>query len=368
MNILYLINHAGKGGTEKYVYLMTQHCIKNDKVYFMYNEEGLLVEQMQNLGIECKQLYMKNPFDFKAAKILAKFCAEKEIDIIHTQFQRENYIALLAKRTYKKVKVIYTAHIIVLNNFVWKTTNSIVCKNDDAIISVCNKGSEILIENKMPEDKIQVIWNGVSYKEYAHNVKNSTMRKDYNIPIDDFVFVTVTRLSKEKGVDFLLESIKLLTTLVDKPFKVLIVGDGSEEGILKEYVIKNELLDKVIFTGFRQDVENILMGSNCFINSSSNEALSFAILEAMSKALPIIATKVGGNPDIVNEENGNGILVRYKSTAQLAKAMEKMMVKKDFAKECGVNSLKCIKEKFNITEKINDTYEVYKKINDREVF
>lgn len=368
MNILYLINHAGKGGTEKYIKLMAEYCMKNDKVYFIYNEKGLLVEQMEKLGVECEQLCMKNPFDFKAVKILAKFCEEKEIDIIHTQFQRENYIALLTKRIYKKVKVIYTAHIIVQNNFIWKITNSYICKNDDAIIAVCNKGAEILIKNKMPEDKIKVIWNGVNYKDYTHNVKNSTMRKDYNIPVDEFVFLTVTRLSKEKGVDFLLESVKLLTTLVDIPFKVLIVGDGLEEGMLKEYVLKNELVDKVIFTGFREDVENILMGSNCFINSSSNEALSFAILEAMSKALPIIATKVGGNTDIVNEQSGNGILVRYKSTVQLAKAMEKMMTKKDFAKECSANSIKSIKENFNIVEKINDTYDLYKKINNNEVF
>ena len=98
MNILFLINFAGQGGSEKYVKDLMESLIhKNDNVILVYNEKGLLVEQVINLGVKTIKLNMKNPFDIFSAIKLKNIFIKNNINIIHTQFARENYIAIFSK-------------------------------------------------------------------------------------------------------------------------------------------------------------------------------------------------------------------------------------------------------------------------------
>ncbi|MDR2939288.1 MAG: glycosyltransferase [Clostridiales bacterium] len=363
MKVLFLINYAGKGGSEKYVQVLTEYLKGKAEVFFAYSEDGPLVNSMINLGATIFNLKMKSAFDFGAARKLASYCGENKIDIVHTQFPREGYIAIHAKKMYPAIKIIHTAHLILEQPFLWKLLNSIFSKHNDAVITVCNKCREVMEKNKYPGDKMHVIFNGVPYKPYAHNITNSSMRKDFNIPPDEFVFVSVARFTEEKGLPFLIESVKRLVSIMDdKKFTVLLVGDGALEGQLKKLADGYGLSSYIKFAGYRDDIENILMGSNCFINSSNSEALSFAILEALSKALPVIATKVGGNFDIINEKTGCGILVRYGSDIQMARAMEKMIFNSDFYKECSKNAVLNIKNNFNLENSCEDTFELYTQI------
>ncbi len=363
MKIMFLINHAGKGGSEKYVHTLAEFMRSRAEIFFVYNEDGPLVNKMISLGATIFNLKMNSIFDFAAAKKLAVYCEENKIDIIHTQFPRENYIALFAKKRYPKLKIIHTSHLILKQPFHWRFLNKRIAANNDAVICVCNKCKEVMIENKYPEDKIHLIFNGVPYKPYTHDITNSSMRKEFNIKPDEFVFVTVARFTEEKGIPYLIKSVKRLINIVDDiKFTLLLVGDGEMEEELKKQVEVDNLQLYIKFAGYRYDIENILMGADCFINSSNSEALSFAILEALAKALPVIATKVGGNTDIINDTTNCGILVRYGSDVQLARAMEKMIYNKDFYNECSRNAVTNIRDRFNIDAICNQTYELYNNI------
>jgi hypothetical protein len=90
LKVLYLINHAGKAGTETYVYSFAERLHnKKIKAYLAYNEEGLLVERMKALGVETFQIKMGNPFDIGAAWKLSRICKKNGIDLIHAQYLRE---------------------------------------------------------------------------------------------------------------------------------------------------------------------------------------------------------------------------------------------------------------------------------------
>jgi len=87
IKVLYLLNHAGKAGTERYVQTLIEKLHNNKiKAYFAYNEDGLLVERLKELGIETYRIEMRNPFDIKAVFNLVKLCKKLDIDLIHTQF------------------------------------------------------------------------------------------------------------------------------------------------------------------------------------------------------------------------------------------------------------------------------------------
>ena len=158
LNILYIINHAGKAGTEKYVYnLIKTFNGTKTRCIFAFNEAGLLSEQVESLGVKSYVLPMRNPFDLKAAKQLAKICRENNIDIIHAQYPRENYIAILSKLFRSRAKVVYTCHLTYYPPKIWYIVNRLIMPHDDKIISVCTEGANILCTIGAPKNKITVI-------------------------------------------------------------------------------------------------------------------------------------------------------------------------------------------------------------------
>ena len=98
MNVLYLINFAGKAGTEKYVENLIRIGRGRINPFFAYNIEGELSQKMKEASVPCLQLEMGWRSAFFAAKKLAAFCRENEVEVIHAQYPRENIIALLSKR------------------------------------------------------------------------------------------------------------------------------------------------------------------------------------------------------------------------------------------------------------------------------
>lgn len=357
MRILYLINHAGKAGTEKYVYnLVKAYNGIRAECFFAYNEEGQLRKQMNELNVPCFHFEMRNPYDLKAAKNLAKYCEENRIDIIHAQYPRENYIAVLSKLFRKKTKVIFTSHLTLKTNFLWKITNKLITSHNARIISVCNNGKKLLIANGVSADKIDVIFNGLAFSEEQN--KESTIRQELQISEDTFVVTTLARYNVAKGLPFLVESVKALNP--NMKIKVLIAGDGELWDEIKSLIVKEGLEDKILQLGFRSDVDNVLNGSDIFVNSAKcYEALSFAILEALGRGLPVIATNIGGNSDIVNEKNYCGFLVPYGDTAKMAQAIEKLAEDKNLYAKFSKNAVLAIKNVFNLDIILNEIYNVY---------
>ena len=359
INVLYLLNHAGKAGTERYVESLIERMDNNKiKAHFVYNEEGLLADKLKTRGVPTFCLEMKNPFDFKAAIKLAKLCKDLSINLIHTQFLRENYIALLSRLINPKVKVIYTNHFVLKNNFILGITNRLISKLQSNIIAVCNKGKDVLISNGVPKNKITVIFNGVDPSFWGSN-EESTLRKEFGIDEDAFVILGVARFAHDKGHKFFIEAIAKLKSKTDRKFKCVLANDGPLLEDCKKLSHDLGLDDSVIFTGFRGDVKNLIYGSDLYVNSSEHEALSFAIIEMLAGGLPVIATDISGNGDIINKETDCGILVKYNDSEGLANAMKTVMEDKDLCEKLKSNAKSAIERLFNLDKNVEQTYKIY---------
>lgn len=359
LKVLYLLNHAGKAGTESYVYSLIQRLNnKRIKAYFAYNEEGLLVDRLKELGVETFQITMRNPFDLKAVWQINKLCRKLDIDLIHTHYLRENYISLLSRLINPKVKVIYTNHFILRNNAVQRLFNRLLTPLEYKMIAVCNNGKKMLISNGVKESRIDVIFNGVDPSDWQEPVK-STMREELGIGEDEFVFLCASRFAHDKGHKYLVDSIALLKRMTDRSFKFVLAGDGPLLDDVKKQVKQLELTDDIIFAGFRKDIKNLFYGSDVYVNSSQHEALSFLIIEAMASGLPVIVTDMGGNRDIVNPETDCGLMVEYNNPDSMAGAMLKLMNDDALRKHFSINALKAVNDKFNLDKKVDETYNLY---------
>lgn len=358
MKVLYLINYAGKAGSEKYVRDLIEffHGEKAE-CFFVYNIEGLLSQQIKAKNIKTSKLEMKHPFDIKAAYKLAQICKKNKIDVIHAQYPMENYIAILSKIFYNNVKVIYTSHLTLPKKNIWRFPNRFITRFNHKIISVCNESKEFMIKNGVKKDKIVVIYNGVLYPNDP--IKNDEIRKEFLLD-NEFVLVILARYMPEKGLDFLINSLEHLKSISKKSFKCLIVGDGMLYDEIGKLINEKNLSDNIIQTGFRHDVDNILLSADIYLNSSKClEALSFAILEGMSKGLPVVATDVGGNRDIVEKDIRCGFIVNYGDFKAYAQGIYEIMNDENLYEEFSKNSIKKVREIFNLQKSLEDLYDIY---------
>ncbi|MCQ2748928.1 MAG: glycosyltransferase [Clostridia bacterium] len=208
MNVLHLINYAGGGGSEKYIEILKEH-LEDINVSLACNEEGKLSDKFKEEGLPVYHVEMLRPFDFKAAKKLAKICNDNEIDIIHSHYLRENYISILSKMFYhNKAKIVYTCHFNNEDSFIVRMMNKIFYKNLDMIIAISKTVGDTLLKNGSPEDKIKVIYHGMPDTDKCAPQKEA--RDKFGVADDEFVISCGSRFSPEKGNKFLIRSIDKL--------------------------------------------------------------------------------------------------------------------------------------------------------------
>ncbi len=362
MKVLYLLNHAGKAGTERYVETLVKYLSADGRVepFFAYHEPGLLVERMEAMGVPTRQLPMKSRFDRRAAKALAGLCTEWGIDLVHCHYLREHYIALLAKTYNKKLRVVYTNHFVMANDGITRLSNRWMDRRQDQMIAVCNRGKEQLTANGWRGDRIRVIFNAVDPEAWAGDRSDSTLREELGIPADRFVMLIASRFAPDKGHAYLLKALKRLKEKTQTPFTMVLAGDGELLEQSKQLAAELGLTpEEVRFIGFRKDIKNLYKAADLYINASQHEALSFLIVEAMASGLPAIITDMGGNSDILKGEEEGGLLVTYDDPEELSDGMKRFLEDRAFLDRCRANAKRNIEERFEIHKMCAATYSVY---------
>ncbi|HYG78467.1 MAG TPA: glycosyltransferase family 4 protein [Planctomycetota bacterium] len=176
---------------------------------------------------------------------------------------------------------------------------------------------------------------------------------------DKFVLATVCRLAPEKDLVTLLKAFAQVRAKNEKT-ELWIIGDGSERGNLLQLADNLKLKEHVRFWGFRGRVEQILKCVDLYVNSSWTEGISVSILEAMSAGLPIVATAVGGTPQIVKPFQ-NGILVLPRDPDALAQAILKLSLDAELCARLGQNSCKLVEENWSLRRMAERYLELYEK-------
>ena len=177
MKVLYLLNFAGKGGTERYVETLVRYLNGTHiEAFFAYNQDGPLVEKLKTLGVPCRRVEMRRRFDFRAARELASLCREWDIDLVHCQYLREHYTALLTKRYNSHIRVVYTHHILQSNDAVTRLSNRLLDKRQDMMLAVCTKGREQLIAKMTEQTAVEPVCRREDFGPVLLEVKDLASR------------------------------------------------------------------------------------------------------------------------------------------------------------------------------------------------
>ncbi len=206
--------------------------------------------------------------------------------------------------------------------------------------------------------KVVLIYNGVNLNRFALSTKTNEGRKRFEIPSDNKVITTIAHLIPEKGVDYFLEAAKILLAS-EKALTFLVVGEGSHIKKLLDLTNRLEIYKNARFLGLRDDTDEILKETDIFVCPSVwNEAFGLVIAEAMGCGKPVVASSVGGIPELV-EDGITGILIPPARPKDLAKAITTLLQNDELVLRMGQAGRKRAEKYFDIKMWVDKTIALY---------
>jgi len=358
MRILYGITKSNWGGAQRYVYdlaLATQEA--GHDVSVLCGGEGVLVEKLKKVKIRVIPLSALGRditllADIKSFFQILSVLKKEKPDVFHINSSKMGGVGALAGRLTGIKKIIFTAHgwafneprpwyqKLIITKLVWLTvllTHKTICvsektKRDIAWLPFISK-------------KLIVIRNGLD--QFVIKPKKEG---------GNLVVGTIAELHKVKGLDIALRAFARAFKYTDTALEI--VGEGEErknlEGLTKDLGLESQ----VKFLGFKDNAREMLGQFDIFILSSRSEAMPYAPLEAGLAFLPVIATDVGGIPEII-KDGETGLLIPKENPEALAKALKKLSVEPQLRKTLGENLHRFVKENFSRRRMLKETFNLY---------
>jgi len=320
INILHVLGYIYPfSGMERKVMQLLNHLAD---LHFNVSLAGLIKKDDQTLdgfineNIELFVIKQKNDNDYKIVKRLAAILRQKKIDIIHSHNWSTLFYAVAAAKIAKLPVIVHGEHGIETRKIEegWKRylAKKVLYAQCNHIITVSEDLKKTLRRRyHIKNNKITVIYNGVEKTHINKNTEIEDLRIRYNLSRFSKIIGTVGRLRPVKNMEML---IKVFSQVHRKypDSALLIVGPDNVDTneyfkILKELIEELELGENIFFTGTVKNIPGILSLFDIFVNTSLSEGLSNTILEAMVHKVPIVASNVGGNPELINH-NHSGLL------------------------------------------------------------
>ncbi|WKN32041.1 glycosyltransferase family 4 protein [Porifericola rhodea] len=321
MNILITSQKAGMAGsTYSTTYLAKGLSERGHKVYLACPDNSLMQKMLKGSSVSHIPMNIRHKLDRKNIKQIANIVTEYNIDLIDGQSSKDRYTTILAKWWYRlPVKLVHTRRQLALSMGILGQS-WFYEKGTDRVIAVSKGVKQSLVKIGISPEHIEVIYNGTPAEKYEAVApeKVNLLKQQFDIKEGEFVIGCVARLKEQ---DQLLEALHLL----DKPVKVIFVGIEPQEKY-KNIIENYRLPHSIHFAGAvsNSEVLNYYPLFNVKVLPSTIEGLSQSLLEAMALKVPVVATDLGGNNELI-EEGKNGFLFQHKNTRQLAEILQKLI-------------------------------------------
>jgi glycosyltransferase involved in cell wall biosynthesis len=232
-----------------------------------------------------------------------------------------------------------------------------MAKLADAVVVNAEAVRQILIAEGYDPRRISVIRNGIDLAPFNGRPVAGRLRRELGLPARGPLVAALCRLTEVKGVEHFLEAAVLLSRRYPDA-RFLVAGDGYHRAALERYAVELGLAGRAIFTGMREDVPAFLSEVQVSVLPSRSEALSNTLLESMAAGTPVVATRVGGNPEVV-EDGVTGILVPPREPEALAAAIARLIDHPSLAQAMGRAGRQRVAEHFSLERVTNETESLY---------
>lgn len=373
--ILYPVNKLVIGGAEQQLLELVRGL---DKETFrpivapLYPGGGLEAEFRAVPGIEIIDLNRRGKFDPSPLWKITRLLRRRRIDIVQPFLSPATFFGLLPALTRESTTTIVTERCGVRQSRgvgykTYRTIEDWFSHLADAIVPNSIAGEEMLIDRGLPRSRIRVIYNGINLERLTVNDEAVVgHRAQMSSGRHAFVAGMLASLTPAKGHA---TAIRAIAELRDRhpQVRLAIVGDGPLRSQLEALVTELGLSEKVTFFGYRRDVADLLATFDVLISASrDNEGCSNSILEAMALGVPVIATNVGGNRELV-QPGETGRLVGPDDPTSLANAISRTIDEREQTQTLADHARERINSQFSLERMIRDYEDLYRQLLGRTV-
>jgi len=376
--ILYLVTQSELGGAQTYVFDLVTSLQLEYNVVIGSGEQGHKGELAKMLKETNTDFYTVpylqrkiSPWhDFMALFQIIKLIKKIKPDIIHLNSSKISILGSLAVgiirgysfKNSRPIRVIYTVHGWVFNEpmsslkrLFYQYAEKITALFKDKLICVSQFDYDLACQYKIaPQRKLVMIHNGIKEVKF---LSREEARVKLNVDNEKFVIGSIGNLYKNKGFKYLIEATKELVAN-NSQLTTIIIGEGQGRNNLEKLIKEYNLENNIILAGRIENASELLLAFDIYVCSSVKEGLSYTIIEAMQSGLPIVATNVGGNPELIKDQE-TGFLIKPNDPGILASKINEIINNPDLMQEQSTKARIKALEEFNLETMIKKTKAVY---------
>jgi glycosyltransferase involved in cell wall biosynthesis len=347
-----------RGGEQQLLYLSCGLRKKGYSQLIACQPDSLLLKRCQE-HVPTIPVRMRGEWDITATLKLAQFIDIKGIQLVHLHSSHAHAIGLMAaKISQSKPAVVVSRRVdfhIQKNPISWIKYRMGV----NRIIAVSNAVKQVLVSDGICQAWIDVVYDGIDVKRFSMDVDGNYLYQEFGLNPSYPIVGIIAALAPHKDHKTLLQACSNIKK-TNHQVQFLIVGDGELRWKLQQMAKRLDVENNVIFTGFRNDIPQILSILTVYVISSYLEGLNTSILEAQSAGVPVIATKTGGISEII-KDGVNGLLVLPQHPEFLAEGIMKLIDNKTFASQLAAVA-KIDVRKFSKETMVDATEAVYQRV------
>lgn len=357
MKIAQLIDSLNVGGAERmqvtYVETAIARGIVPTVISLGRHIDTHIPDQIKRTGARLVEITGKNMVDIKRFFRLVSFLRRERFDVLHVHLTHAIFLGCWAGLL-TGTRVVATLHNVNPDEHPTLEALSLVF-GARKIIAVGNE-VEKSYRRRLLGRKIEIVYNPVAVTPQIKSAEKSALRRDLAGDESRTILLCVGRLEPQKGMADLLDAMAILHQKFPQ-LVLLIAGRGSLESELKDKIVDLNLQNCVRMLGVRDDVPRLLAASDIFVNSSHWEGMPISVLEAMAARLPVVATRVGDVPNIVNTQTG--LLVEPHRPQELADAIRTLLEDDTLRQTLGSGGFSLVNARHTPDKWLDALHEIY---------
>ncbi len=341
----------GWGGQERRVFSEMQGMrARGHRVLLATRAGSTLGAHAEQDGFVVYRLAFAGKFHLPTIFALWRHIRQQRVDVVSSHSGIDSWCAALAARM-AGVALVRTRHIDLPMHASWL---NFVHFLPDRIVT-CGEAmrTHLLADNPLPPERLVSIPTGIDFDRLQAQTPRASLRLQLGLGNDDRAILMVAILRGVKRHMLALEALARLR-LSHPQARLLLAGEGPMRAELEEHARALQLSGQVTFLGHREDVADLLAASDVLLLSSRSEGIPQSVVQAMGSGLPVVATRVGGLPELI-DDGQNGLLVPAEDATAMAAALQRLLDAPDLAQRLAAAARDKVRERYSYAAMLDAT-------------